>query len=211
MATYVIQRGDTLSKIGQKYGIPWQQIYNANKGAIGGNPNLIYSGTKLNIPGKGGGSAAPATGPTTQQGFENQAISQLEPYYKNLLAESQGDVNLAKARLKEDRSVFGEDLTLAFAESKKRLVSALNERGILFSGQRQEQLGTLTTAKERQNQAFERDLSRKSEDLDLNISKLRKSIEAEKPLEVQRLAREIRANKDAIKRSKDEEQLRKYG
>ena len=51
MSTYTIQRGDTLSGIASKYGTTWQELYNANKGVIGSNPNLIYSGTVLTLPG----------------------------------------------------------------------------------------------------------------------------------------------------------------
>ena len=51
MSTYTIQRGDTLSGIAKKYGTTWQDLYNANRDKIGNNPNLIYSGTVLNLPG----------------------------------------------------------------------------------------------------------------------------------------------------------------
>lgn len=51
MSTYTIQRGDTLSGIAKKYGTTWQDLYNANKSVIGNNPNLIYSGTVLTLPG----------------------------------------------------------------------------------------------------------------------------------------------------------------
>ncbi len=51
--TVVVASGDTLSKIAQKvYGNPalWPKIYEANKAAIGPNPNLIKPGQKLVIP-----------------------------------------------------------------------------------------------------------------------------------------------------------------
>jgi hypothetical protein len=51
--TYNVLPGDSLSKIAQKfYGNPslWSKIYQANKGLIGPNPNLIYPGQKLTIP-----------------------------------------------------------------------------------------------------------------------------------------------------------------
>ena len=50
--TYVVTKGDTLSRIAKRiYGkaSDWTRIYNANKDQIR-NPNLIYSGQKLNIP-----------------------------------------------------------------------------------------------------------------------------------------------------------------
>lgn len=46
---YVVQSGDNLSKIAQKYNTTWQKIYEKNKATIGSNPNLIYAGQKLVI------------------------------------------------------------------------------------------------------------------------------------------------------------------
>jgi len=48
---YVVQKGDSLSKISMNiYGtyFRWEQIYEANKGAIA-DPNLIYPGQKIKI------------------------------------------------------------------------------------------------------------------------------------------------------------------
>jgi LysM repeat protein len=47
-ATYVVKAGDTLRKIGEVYGVTWQELATAN--AIP-NPNLIYIGQVLCIPG----------------------------------------------------------------------------------------------------------------------------------------------------------------
>ena len=47
--TYTVVRGDNLTKIGRRYGVSWQTIYNANRGRIK-NPNLIYPGWVLVIP-----------------------------------------------------------------------------------------------------------------------------------------------------------------
>ena len=48
-ADYTIVKGDTLSGIGEKYGVRWITIYNDNKTVIH-NPNLIYPGQKICIP-----------------------------------------------------------------------------------------------------------------------------------------------------------------
>lgn len=51
--TYTVKTGDCLWKIAQKYygnGSQYTKIYNANKGTIGSNPNLIYPGQVLKIP-----------------------------------------------------------------------------------------------------------------------------------------------------------------
>lgn len=60
---YTVRKGDTLTKIGKKYGIAWKKIYNANKAKIdarakkSGLPNngpgwWIFPGQVLVIPGK---------------------------------------------------------------------------------------------------------------------------------------------------------------
>ena len=47
--TYVVRKGDNLSKIAARYGTTWQRIYGANRTQIK-NPNLIYPGQRLVIP-----------------------------------------------------------------------------------------------------------------------------------------------------------------
>lgn len=50
--TYTVVKGDNLSKIAKNLtgsSANWQAIYSQNKGAIGGNPNLIYPGQQLVI------------------------------------------------------------------------------------------------------------------------------------------------------------------
>lgn len=52
--TYTVAKGDCLWKIAQKLGLGganYGKIYEANKGVIGNNPNLIYPGQVLTIPG----------------------------------------------------------------------------------------------------------------------------------------------------------------
>ena len=51
--TYTVVRGDCLWNIAKKFygnGAKYTVIYNANKGVIGSNPNLIYPGQVLTIP-----------------------------------------------------------------------------------------------------------------------------------------------------------------
>ena len=47
--TYTVKSGDTLSKIGERYGISWKKLYEKNKDIIGSDPNKIYPGQKLVI------------------------------------------------------------------------------------------------------------------------------------------------------------------
>lgn len=46
---YEVVKGDSLSKIGQKFGVAWKDIYEANRSIIK-NPDLIQPGWKLKIP-----------------------------------------------------------------------------------------------------------------------------------------------------------------
>jgi nucleoid-associated protein YgaU len=47
--TYTVQSGDNLSKIGAKYGISWNAIYEANRDIIS-DPDMIHPGQELKIP-----------------------------------------------------------------------------------------------------------------------------------------------------------------
>jgi len=59
---YVVQKGDTLGKIGQKLGVQWKEIATLNQIK---NVNLIRVGQKLKIPGKTQTNAAEQTNATT--------------------------------------------------------------------------------------------------------------------------------------------------
>ena len=48
---YEVKSGDSLSKIGQKHGVEWRDIYEANRDKIK-DPDLIHPGLKLKIPKK---------------------------------------------------------------------------------------------------------------------------------------------------------------
>ena len=47
--TYTVVAGDNLSKIGAKYGISWNAIFEANKDIIS-DPDMIHPGQELKIP-----------------------------------------------------------------------------------------------------------------------------------------------------------------
>ena len=47
--TYTVVAGDNLSKIGAKYGVSWQAIFDANKDIIK-DPDMIHPGQELKIP-----------------------------------------------------------------------------------------------------------------------------------------------------------------
>ncbi|MEW5738304.1 MAG: phage tail tip lysozyme [Myxococcota bacterium] len=73
-ARYTVRPGDTLSAIGARFGVSYQSIARANGIA---NPNLIYSGQQLVIPGRGTAPAptpspTPTPGPGNVSGIENR-------------------------------------------------------------------------------------------------------------------------------------------
>ncbi|MGB7067936.1 MAG: LysM peptidoglycan-binding domain-containing protein [Pyrinomonadaceae bacterium] len=47
--TYTVVSGDSLSKIGSKYGVSWNAIFEANKDKID-DPDKIFPGQELTIP-----------------------------------------------------------------------------------------------------------------------------------------------------------------
>ena len=47
--TYTVVSGDSLSKIGGKYGIAWKAIWDANRDILN-HPDKIYPGQELKIP-----------------------------------------------------------------------------------------------------------------------------------------------------------------
>ena len=61
---YTIVRGDTLSRIGYRYGIRWSVLASYNHIA---NPNLIFVGQTVCIPARGAYSYAPAQAPAQQR------------------------------------------------------------------------------------------------------------------------------------------------
>ncbi|GGV68575.1 transglycosylase family protein [Streptomyces massasporeus] len=44
---YTVRRGDTLSGVAARHGTTWQRLYAANKAAIGGDPDVIVPGLRL--------------------------------------------------------------------------------------------------------------------------------------------------------------------
>jgi LysM repeat protein len=65
-ASYTVKPGDTLSAIGERFGVPYQQIASANAIA---DPNRIQAGQQLQIPG-GGGEMQIARAPAAAGGWK---------------------------------------------------------------------------------------------------------------------------------------------
>ena len=47
--THTVESGDSLSKIGVKYGVSWKAIFDANRDILS-NPDVIHPGQELKIP-----------------------------------------------------------------------------------------------------------------------------------------------------------------
>ena len=127
MSTYTIQRGDTLSGIASKYGTTWQELYNANKGVIGNNPNLIYSGTVLTLPGteQPTQQAAPVqtTQPVAQTTTPTKTTEQLATEYaKAQTANSANDT----AQLLAQYEKIAEQQKAALQQSKDLAAQQIN-------------------------------------------------------------------------------------
>lgn len=45
--SYTVQSGDTLSGIGEKFGVDWNNIYKNNEKVVGSDPNMIFPGQVL--------------------------------------------------------------------------------------------------------------------------------------------------------------------
>jgi len=89
MATYTVKKGDSLWKIAEKYlgsGSKWKEIYNLNKKVIGNNPNLIYAGQVLTLPGTSSStskSSSSSSSSSQKKPSTPQEVANLIPKYEN--------------------------------------------------------------------------------------------------------------------------------
>lgn len=143
---YVVGRGDTLSGIAKKYGMDWRKLYEANKGAIGSNPNYLRVGTTLSLSGSPT-TASAALSPEQQRAQRDLAgVKQIKPFgYK---FEDLFSTDLQAA----DESSRGEAVA-EYADKRKSTLSNLLQdyaaRNLFRSGMR-------TTDQTRTNDQFDR-------------------------------------------------------
>lgn len=84
---YTVQRGDTLSKIGQKLGLNWREIATLNQIK---NVNLIRVGQKLKLPGKTQTKASGqtnTTAPTTATTTPTDVVSAYGPDVESIITQ----------------------------------------------------------------------------------------------------------------------------
>ncbi|MEI2691607.1 MAG: LysM peptidoglycan-binding domain-containing protein [Anaerolineae bacterium] len=60
--SYVVRPNDTLASIARQFCTTWQEIYRINQSVIGPNPNVLRSGTVLQVPNRCGGQPPPSGG-----------------------------------------------------------------------------------------------------------------------------------------------------
>lgn len=103
--TYSVVKGDTLAKIAAEHSLSggWQQLYAANRSAVGGNPSIIRPGMQLSL---GTVAQAAATKPASTgyannlDGWIRQSLSVMaqhgipgsyEGIHRNVMRESSGN------------------------------------------------------------------------------------------------------------------------
>lgn len=74
MAVYTVQAGDSLSKIGARYGVGWQSIAQVNGISP---PYIIKPGQRLNIPGSKTTPTSPVSGGSAPVGLVPQGAPDL--------------------------------------------------------------------------------------------------------------------------------------
>ncbi|MYW62848.1 peptidoglycan DD-metalloendopeptidase family protein [Streptomyces sp. SID8379] len=87
--TYTVKTGDTLSKIAKSQDVDggWQQLYKANKSAIGSDAGFIKPGTKLAIGGSADGAskasttATPASTSSSGSGYVKPVVGSIGTQY----------------------------------------------------------------------------------------------------------------------------------
>jgi LysM repeat protein len=140
MATYIVQRGDTLSGIAKKLGIPnWRTLYEQNKAVIGSNPNLIRPGQKLSYgeilaastpapTPAGTGAAELATQIAQEQPINFAEVLPWEQYFTPELARGSAE------------QVYAQYYAPIAQQRQEELESNFANRGLMRSGIRGESL-----------------------------------------------------------------------
>jgi len=134
---YIVKPGDSLSKISQKYGISWRDLYNANKNVIGSNPNLIYAGQKYNIPGQSAPAPKPVApkpaAPTVTPGTSAGDKASLTPWDEVLPFNQYFDEGLARSDAAARAASF---YVPQAVEGRRSIESDFANRGLTRSGMR---------------------------------------------------------------------------
>nr|WP_243108411.1 LysM domain-containing protein [Maliibacterium massiliense] len=123
MASYTVARGDTLSGIAKRYGTTVSELMRLNPGIT--NPNLIYTGTQLQVQGAGAANHGPTAGTSGPYSYRQlgdadiyeQARAIVDPDYNNSVASANRQYEDAVRALARDKQELAETL----ASGKKQL------------------------------------------------------------------------------------------
>mgnify|MGYP000979117108 FL=1 len=135
MAVYIVQRGDTLSGIAKKLGIPnWRTLYETNKSVIGSNYNQIRPGQKLTY-----GNSAPAATPAPTPGTGGTQAGEAQPtdFYKVLPWEQYFNPELVQGSAEE---AFARYYAPIAQQRQEELEGSMANRGLMRSGIREKSL-----------------------------------------------------------------------
>jgi len=123
--THTVKSGETLSGIGAEYGVDWNKI----TGYRSGNPNLIYPGEVLTIPGAGGApttAAAPAS--ATPEPQPSQDINQfLSKYQDEIMASVDQKPEVRQRSAEEIRAMVEPSVGLPEAVDWKSILLGYRE------------------------------------------------------------------------------------
>lgn len=164
MATYTVQKGDTLSGIASKLGLG---SYNQLSGYRSGNPNLIYPGEVLSYGSPAAPAPAPApaapSGPTELQSFADRMAQEQKALLARQKAEQdalfgqytstlQGQEKLPDmyTRLQNELGIPG--LNQSFQQVQGEIFNVKNMLDRLDENVTSRALGTMTTEAQRQRQ-----------------------------------------------------------
>ena len=143
MAVYTVRKGDTLSGIAKKLGIPnWRTLYEQNKAVIGSNPNLIRPGQKLSY-GEILAASTPAPTPAGTGAAELATqIAQDQPinFAEVLPFEQYFDPNLAQGSAEQAYAAYFAPIA---QQRQEELESNFANRGLVRSGLRDQTLADL--------------------------------------------------------------------
>lgn len=143
MAVYTVRKGDTLSGIAKKLGIPnWRTLYEQNKAVIGSNPNLIRPGQKLSY-GEILAASTPAPTPAGTGAAELATqIAQDQPinFAEVLPWEQYFDPNLAQGSAEQAYAAYFAPIA---QQRQEELESNFANRGLVRSGLRDQTLADL--------------------------------------------------------------------
>lgn len=131
-SSYIVKKGDNLTKIAKQFGTTWQKIYELNKAIIGGNPNLIRPGQRLTIPGYSNGGIVDFTGLAMLHGSKSNPevvmnSTQLSKMFSLINSMPKPSSNFTKASKNTHNTYKIENITLPNVHSGRDFLNELQK------------------------------------------------------------------------------------